>query len=526
MLRRAACLLAMSSFACSACTFLKPKSPKGDFGSSALATKGGMDLRAEDCRTDLPSLLPLFGMDPVDRDVLYEVSRTRVVAVRLVADGCHVRVKPLERCALEAAYRPVVNASASIASVHDGRALFRQAPLGASGFAARLDADLAVLLRTQEAGRLELPSDASIQRANFADGDCQRATHVVRAIHVGQLTVDVGPADDLNAAAAAFREQRVHKIGSSLTNLDVDGDVAACAAAFSRNAIAPDCDRPISIELASLESFSDEAPMRKSGASMVTVPGGAFFRGAKAGVADAPGRRLEVPTFQIDRTEVTSGEYAMCVRQGSCSAAGTGPHCTGGVLGKERHPINCINWGQANAFCQFVGKRLPSETEWEKAARGSDGRSYPWGDSWPPSKGSPNLADERAHDLHPHWLFIAGYDDGSAGTAPVDAAKDASPFGALGMAGNVLEWTSDPYDPKGYGATSSATRVLRGGSFGDHDPARVATFHRTPYRPTESSMHFGVRCARSGAEPPRAASEPVRPLKAGDELPAGDSPAN
>ncbi|MBI4815395.1 MAG: SUMF1/EgtB/PvdO family nonheme iron enzyme [Deltaproteobacteria bacterium] len=515
-LRAVSCLLLFFGLQ-PGCSLLKPKGQPQEEQRKSPSGGGGIELRDDDCKADLPALLPLYGMDPVDRDLLYEISRTRVVAVRLVVDACHVRIKPLDRCSLDAAYRPIVATSHHASAASDGRALFRQSPLGAPAFAARLDDEQAVLVRARESGRLSVPADASIRRGDFADGDCARATHVVRALHVGFMSVDVGPREALSNAASSFRQGGSIRIDA--TNLELDGKWDACDQSESRKAIAPGCDRPVAVELAALESFTDEAATSKMATQrMITIPGGVFFRGAKSGVADAPGRKLDVPTFQIDRFETTAGEYGACVRVGACTAAGSGAHCTGGVLGKEKHPINCINWLQANAYCQFAGKRLPSETEWEKAARGADGRTHPWGETWPPPRGSANLGDVRAHDLHPHWRFIEGYDDGHAGTSPVDAFDKAiTPYGVSGTIGNVLEWTADFYDPKVYGATSGATRVLRGASFGDSEKEHAATYRRVAYRPAEWSMHFGVRCARTG--------DSTQPgSRAADELPPGESP--
>ncbi len=131
---------------------------------------------------------------------------------------------------------------------------------------------------------------------------------------------------------------------------------------------------------------------------MVAVPGGAFLRGSEPDLDtkddETPRTRVEVSAFWIDTTEVTVEAYGACVKAGACKAPDTSSErCSDGELGQlsawnnwihraERgaHPINCVDWSQAAAFCAWAGKRLPTEAEWEKAARGADGRTYPWGE--------------------------------------------------------------------------------------------------------------------------------------------------
>lgn len=140
---------------------------------------------------------------------------------------------------------------------------------------------------------------------------------------------------------------------------------------------------------------------------------------------DERGRTIELPTFLIDRTEVTVGQYSACVEAGACSAPNTRNDCNFGASGRRDHPVNCVDWEQARAYCAWAGKRLPTEAEWEKAARGVDGRRYPWGDEGP----TPTRAN------------LSGAHDGFSATSPVGRfLAGASPFGALDMLGNVSEW--------------------------------------------------------------------------------------
>lgn len=127
---------------------------------------------------------------------------------------------------------------------------------------------------------------------------------------------------------------------------------------------------------------------------MVEVPGGEFFMGCNERVDsecsydEKPGKTVQVASFHIDRTEVTVGDYKKCVDAGACSAdvasqivKGEDKHCNWGKSSRADHPINCVRWANAEAYCKWAGKRLPTEKEWEKAARGTDGRKYAWGNT-------------------------------------------------------------------------------------------------------------------------------------------------
>jgi formylglycine-generating enzyme required for sulfatase activity len=214
---------------------------------------------------------------------------------------------------------------------------------------------------------------------------------------------------------------------------------------------------------------------------MVAIASGSYTMGAVDGELDErPLHEVQLAAFELDRTEVTVRAYEKCVRAGACSPADTGSLCNAGQERKSSHPINCVDWTQATSYCRWAGKRLPTEEEWEYAARGSDGRHYPWGNQAP--------------DTHVCWEAISGEREGTCevGTHP----RGDSPFGIHDLSGNVWEWTSSGYSPEYGKLRSLESRVARGGGwwFGGASLLR-ATFrfrNASEYKAT----FLGFRCAR------------------------------
>ncbi|MRG91559.1 bifunctional serine/threonine-protein kinase/formylglycine-generating enzyme family protein [Polyangium spumosum] len=241
---------------------------------------------------------------------------------------------------------------------------------------------------------------------------------------------------------------------------------------------------------------------------MVLVPAGSFTMGhAKEGKTEKPPHTVTISkAFYLDRAEVTAEEYKRCVAAGKCTKSGVhGPGVNGAEATKfasfcaeqdptkARHPINCIDHGQAASLCAFLGKRLPTEAEWEYAARGKDARLYPWG-------------EEPASCTMGNFARKAGQCQGRArGTMPVGSFPDhASPFGALDMAGNVWEWVADTFDPSAYTkaerkdplVTTGAKGVIRGGSW-DFAPSAAKATTRYAFDRESGHVSTGVRCAKN-----------------------------
>ena len=238
----------------------------------------------------------------------------------------------------------------------------------------------------------------------------------------------------------------------------------------------------------------------RDGMTLVYVPAGEFLMGSAEGDTDAdadekPQHQVYLDAFWMDRTEVTTDQYQQCVAAGKCAA----PSCRG--TGQGNHPVVCVSWQDAADYCAWAGRRLPTEAEWEKAARGTDGRKYPWGNQ--------NVAGDRLNfadrSLDVDWAD-KNVNDGYQFTAPVGSyPKGASPYGALDMAGNVWEWVADWYDENYYsssparnpvGPASGNSRVLRGGSWVD-DQWGVSAAHRFWSLPDYRFDNLGFRCALS-----------------------------
>ena len=206
---------------------------------------------------------------------------------------------------------------------------------------------------------------------------------------------------------------------------------------------------------------------------------------------DEPGRIVKLPTFQIDRTEVTVAAFSRCVNAGRCDRHlfSSGPYCNWGREDRSRHPMNCVSWHGAAAYCAFIGKRLPSNEEWEKAARGTDGRRFPWGDSPPASCNYAVIDDPRTKETNSSTTDGCGRDS----TWPVGSKPAGnSPFGAADMSGNVWEWTEDWYV---HGSTDwGKARNVRGGSWATSPEVSRAS-NRLRFDQTTQDMDVGFRCA-------------------------------
>ncbi len=227
---------------------------------------------------------------------------------------------------------------------------------------------------------------------------------------------------------------------------------------------------------------------------MVLIPAGEFSMGSDKGDDDEqPIHRVFIDSFYIDKFEVTNGRFAKFVE-----AVQIEPPW--GFKDKETpvvhidQPVRWVNWMDAMGYCLWAGKRLPTEAEWEKAARGTDGRLYPWG----------NDAPTPAH-------AVFGLKEGADTVSAIgNRDKGKSPYGVHDMAGNLYEWTIDWYDEQFYsknpainprGPAEGTAKVQRGGSY-TNAPYRLRSTFRTKGDPTEHDPNVGFRCAQDAPAQP------------------------
>ncbi|MFC2015812.1 SUMF1/EgtB/PvdO family nonheme iron enzyme [Chloroflexota bacterium] len=232
----------------------------------------------------------------------------------------------------------------------------------------------------------------------------------------------------------------------------------------------------------------------KDGMVMVYVPAGEFTMGSNETDDEKPVHTVTLDAFWIDRTEVTNVQYGKCVEAGACTAAAdSSSYSRSSYYGNssfDNYPVIYVNWSQASDYCRWAGARLPAEAEWEKAARGSDGRVYPWGNGDPSCDRANSYDDDKGDHCVGDTTEVGSYPSG------------ASPYGALDMAGNVWEWVADWYDSDYYsqspasnpqGPNSGKYRVLRGGSWNDNWYG-VRAANRNVGNPTRRGNYLGFRC--------------------------------
>jgi formylglycine-generating enzyme required for sulfatase activity len=234
---------------------------------------------------------------------------------------------------------------------------------------------------------------------------------------------------------------------------------------------------------------------------MLQIPGGEFSMGYDGPLPHEPNERpahvVRVGSFWIDRTEVTVGDMRACIDKGACTARlGSGPLCTLGRL-DPKVPVNCVPWPAADGYCRAVGKRLPTEAEWELAAGAGQKARFPWGSASPNCVVAVTLMSNRS------GASCSAHGPSPIGTHP----RGASPFGVEDMAGNVEEWVADWYAdkyevqpqpqaaPSTSGPAFGVAHVLRGGGWMSR-PRETRVTARSWGSLNESGPNVGFRCAR------------------------------
>jgi formylglycine-generating enzyme required for sulfatase activity len=249
------------------------------------------------------------------------------------------------------------------------------------------------------------------------------------------------------------------------------------------------------------------------GVEMVLIPAGEFIMGTDTGYPDErPAHAVYLDAYYIDLTETTNAQFRECVEAGACDPPDYEDCCASPGTDwysmrpdyftnpeYDDYPVTWLSWNHAQQYCTWRGARLPTEAEWEKAARGTDERIFPWGNEEP----APNLAN---------FIWWEGDFEGRPpfGTTPVGSYPDgASPYGVLDMAGNLYEWVADLYSPDYYANSPyenpqgppdeiGTWQIARGGSFWNKPERQRAPNRNHAYLPPDVG-HFdaGVRCAQS-----------------------------
>jgi serine/threonine-protein kinase len=298
--------------------------------------------------------------------------------------------------------------------------------------------------------------------------------------------------DAAKATAAAEEAARLKADQSAAAQKRIEEEKARLA----REQASLEADRrKAAREAARQKAAEEEARRPKPGttqrqgvdnAEMVYIPAGTFTMGDTHGDGqrnEQPPHQVSLRAFWLDYTDVTNAQFAQFVR-----AVRFHPRAAwlNEAQGKDQHPVVHVTWDDAVAYCLWAGKRLPTEAEWEYAARGTDGRKYPWGETWDPSR-----ARFRGNT-------------GGQTTAPAGSyATSASPFGILDLAGNVWQWTGSLERPYPYVATDGredpsapGKRIVRGGAW-ESRPEDLRTSVRWGVEPTVEEAFIGFRCAQN-----------------------------
>jgi formylglycine-generating enzyme required for sulfatase activity len=207
-----------------------------------------------------------------------------------------------------------------------------------------------------------------------------------------------------------------------------------------------------------------------------------------------PSRSVVLSAYKIDRTEVTVARYRECVKDDDCTVDGLTDDpllCNWTDQSRNDHPVNCVSWSQAQAYCEWAGGSLPTEAQWEHAARDKERRRFPWGDE-PATCRHAVLADDQGDGCGREQTWHVG-------SKPQGASRSQ----ALDMAGNVREWVADWWSPRVApdlgrnppGPKWGTDRVVRGGGWRD-EPDALRTYHRSYMNPDVRSPDLGFRCVR------------------------------
>ncbi|MGH1341334.1 MAG: SUMF1/EgtB/PvdO family nonheme iron enzyme [Nannocystales bacterium] len=327
----------------------------------------------------------------------------------------------------------------------------------------------------------------------------QNATWVVAALAVGCFSEPTESSGNLGDTSGSTSTTHATEHSSPQT-ASTRGSTTATSAGASEGTDAATGDSSEAPACDALFEFLDECTDEPAG--MAVVANGDFEMGCdqkvEVGACDDdefPVHQVQLTTFAIDMFEVTVGAYDACLGDGGCTPRGDAEGCNLRQTGDDEQPANCVTWQQAADFCEWRGKRLPTEAEWEYAAEGPENNRWPWGDE-------PNPNCDLAVIVGPRDV---GCDAGR--TLSVGSKPDgASSTGALDMTGNVAEWVADWWSPTGYedhdpldplGPGTGEQKVTRGASLVNGVVASLRIRNRVEQDPNVPDWRVGFRCSLS-----------------------------
>lgn len=428
--------------------------PSGALAGDPSTVKEAFGVRCDAVRAqEAPDLM---AWDPAARANLDRLRKSGVVAVRYEAKGCDVKLELLPGCKGPSNYKYNAYAARETKTARDANEVFASLPLGAQSVAAKVSKGK--MLRTDYilVGTDSLRADARIARASLRGPECARATHVVNTVYLGGFAMEAGTTAELGGQVTVFGVGAGANSAHSAERLAREGDAAACEEALKSGKETALCSVPLRVGLLALDGLASDGSGVAAGSAattkgptscpdgMVAVEGGSFVMGAQKS-------REDVAPFCIERTEVTAGAYGACVTAGKCRAPTESdrPACNFRRDGRDAHPMNCVSYDEAKIECASRGLLLPTEQQWEWAARGNGQRTFPWGEE-------PEL-DRACADR--------GKD---GGTCEVSGhPKGGTPSGVLGLSGNVSEWVELRTGNPGHAGGDWGDKGLR-----DLDPKR------------------------------------------------------
>jgi formylglycine-generating enzyme required for sulfatase activity len=427
-----------------------------------------------------PTKPDLMALDATYRAQLRRLRGFGVLAVRYEQVGCTVSIVFLPDCLGSAKYRYSAENHVGSVTVTSDQEAVAELPLGAESLEEEIGPGNAVRIDYVTVGQYALSPDQPV--AGWDRPECQQATHYVSRMYVGALARTFGERDAVRMESGPFELGGAPSVEGDQLVWRTDGSPKACEQAQQKGQENAGCDRPLRLELVALpgrgKAVPKPVPPPTCPPGMAGIPGGTFMMGSASGEPDEkPVHSVKLPAFCLDIDEVTVDGYAECVTAGRCTAPAQSAdeYCNWGKPGKGSHPVNCVSFDQAAAYCQWQHKTLPSEEQWEYAARGGqEGRVYPWGSDAPSAS-------------------TLCWDRRGQGTCEVGRYPGA--FGLNDMAGGVWEWTQTKYcDSYAPGKKCDEMRVLRGGGWSSTQSAAVRATNRAGDVPTHQGGNLGFRC--------------------------------